>query len=212
MKQRVRIISMCLLTLILIRALFLVLFYFLQEYTWIELPVNQSIARINEYSLAVTFLFIVFIGPFIEECVFRLPLRFSPVNLGISAFFLSHYLHAFFTGVRLNSMEGMGGRLVVASFVFILVYSIFYPFRKWIKYDEGKGMYIQIIVFSLLFGLSHLVNYNCQNLTFLSILLIVTPHIISGIVYAFIRVKQGFGFVLFVHILFNGLGFIFVRF
>ena len=147
----------------------------------------------------------------IEELIFRLPLRYTAINLNIAAL-----LFALFATRRLLFRLGIFGfatfterwlwsavlALLIGSVVFVLLRT--QPVKRiisriWLHHFRA------VLYFSCLaFGLVHV--YNFRSITVVSLFfapLLVLPQIISGFILAFARVRLGMIWCIVLHIAHN---------
>lgn len=158
--------------------------------------VEDSDASLN--SLA----FIIFLAPLLEEFVFRLPLRFSKITLSgsLSVFFI----------VVIKLFYIQDGNYII-YFLSIPLSVIFYGLLSY-----KINIYLKIKVFwekhfsyvfyfvALIFGLSHLFNYNEIYLWMIvSSPFLTLPHIVMGLFLGFIRINYGFFYSFLFHVTIN---------
>ncbi|WP_158960674.1 CPBP family glutamic-type intramembrane protease [Myroides fluvii] len=197
-----------LLLLIAIKLFFLAIIFFLVDNNWIEVPMNHSKVELIQKTGWYRFVLIVLIGPLLEESMFRLALVFKPVYISISCAILYLYLYSFYMGVQLDSFDFLVTRVLTASLLFLLVYSVCLRYTEFLSSLWRKRSTSMVLMLSFLFGFFHLVNYEVQRLSFLSIMVIVIPYFISGLIYSHIRLQHNFRLAVLTHFLFNGLGFL----
>jgi hypothetical protein len=145
----------------------------------------------------------------IEELTFRLPLRYSAINLTISALLFA----LFPAGSLLLRFGGFGlattterwlvravFALLVASVVFVVLRTE--PVRRLagsIWFDHFRSI---LYVSCFAFGLFHLFNYRFTSLTAATLLLapfLVLPQIVAGFILAFTRMRLGLIWCILLH-------------
>ncbi|RPD46384.1 CPBP family intramembrane metalloprotease [Hymenobacter sediminis] len=154
-----------------------------------------------------TFVVIVFIGPFFEEVLFRLPLDIRRTHISIFFFILIFHLFGnSILQIKLTEISYIFGLIFgLASFLFIQLFTNELTLNK-IKNDYySYCIYASILSFSLL----HITNFkNIQYKYFPFYILLTLPQFIMGIFITHIRLKRGFiwGFIL--HALINTISFL----
>ncbi len=161
---------------------------------------NKSKELRNNYP----FWFVIFLGPFFEEIIFRLPLKISKRNTVFALIFLSIYfigdklsnidIYSFYTWLKFLAIVGF-------SFIYFFKGSLIEKLNELINKYHAKF----IILSSLLFGLVHVFNFTeglpKQLLVFIPFY--VMPLITLGFVLSYQRMKNGFLFALIIHCLYN---------
>jgi hypothetical protein len=177
----------------------------------------SSIAGIGRARPWILFLF----APVVEELSFRLPLRYTEINLTISAL-----LVIWFTVRRLLLSFGIFGlattterwlwsavfAILVASVVFVLLQTE--PVKRlasriWLDHFRSV-LYVSCFAF----GLLHISNFRFTTLTAETLLLaplLVLPQIISGFILAFARMRLGMIWCLVLHTAHNFVATIILR-
>lgn len=194
--------------LIVIKLFFLTIIFVCVDNNWIDIPINQSKVELKQRTGFYMFILVGLIGPLLEECMFRLSLVTKPRNFSISGTIIFLYLYSFYTGIELDSFDFWGQRLLLASVIFSLIYSFCCKYRTYLDKFWEKYKIILIVFMSFLFALFHLMNYDWKSLSFLSSLVIVLPYFISGLIYSYVRLNYNFRLVIFIHMLFNSIGFV----
>jgi hypothetical protein len=144
--------------------------------------------------------------PLIEEIMFRLPLRFRPINLALATFFFVRSLYTIFSvSIVKNPIDNLIIGLIIS---FIWSGLVFYIFRYVIDQHKAQMFYKKrfksLFYFSvILFGALHIFNYSdWKSLLFLAPI-IVLPQIIIGFALGFIRIKYGFWYGFITHGVYN---------
>jgi hypothetical protein len=148
-----------------------------------------------------------------EELTFRLPLRYSAINLTISAL-----LFTFFpVGVVLLKFQSFGlattterllGRAVFAIIVasLVLVLLRIEPVKRIVRSIWSNHLKFVVYVSCFAFGLVHLLNFQFASFTAKTLLLaplLVFPHIIGGFILAFARMRLGMIWCILLHVAHN---------
>jgi membrane protease YdiL (CAAX protease family) len=144
------------------------------------------------------FLVVAFIGPLLEEILFRLSLVFEPSNIALSG---STLLYLVF---RIISNRFIS--LISFFLLLIILFRIAYMYKSEITSFWNKNFKYIFYLLSLSFGLFHMSNYRYSEVTqFLIAPILVLPQIVMGLVLSFTRVyyKRGFLMGVFTHILIN---------
>lgn len=147
--------------------------------------------------------FIVFLGPFMEEIIFRLPLRFKKRNIVLSLSFLSIY----FVGDKVVdvNVSSLYTWIKIVPIVFIII--LFYTCIKDSLLESINKKYFKTIfyLFTISFGLIHIVNFYKivpVNLVYLAPIFVL-PQITLSFFVAYFRMKNGFIWGFFLHSLYN---------
>lgn len=168
--------------------------------TYITNKVSKVHESADDYNFTL-FLLTCLIIPLIEEIAFRLPLRYSKINLSLSVAVLFFYtINYFFTLKDHFDIENyfflriavsiLGG---IICYLFCVKYSN--SFVEFYKNDFNKIFYF----YSVLFAVMHISNYEFTLDTLLLTPIIILPKILSSFVGGFVRVKYGFLYCLFLH-------------
>jgi hypothetical protein len=152
----------------------------------------------------------LFLGPILEEIIFRLPLIYSRVNISISiGVLIGFYITTLFHSIYSNYLILLA-KLIVAIIVFGLLYFTLKYFKNLdilLQNLFSKYRNIVFYILVLLFCLLHLANlvYLSSDL-FVIILLYLTPKLIGGLICSYLRIKFGLKYSIFVHIGNNSIG------
>jgi Type II CAAX prenyl endopeptidase Rce1-like len=154
------------------------------------------------------------IGPVSEELIWRLPLRYTEVNLTISVL-----LATLFVVRRLLLKFGIFGSttrwlwsaifaLLVASVVRVLLRTE--PVKRVVSRIWLGHFRSVVYVSSFAFGLFHISNYRFSSFSAETLVLaplLVLPQIISGFIFAFARMRLGMTWCIVLHAAMNFLAF-----
>lgn len=151
----------------------------------------------------ISFFFILFLGPFMEELIFRLPLRISKLNISVSLSFLAIY----FIGDKIVDINiysiNTWIKLIPIGFVFFLIY--FFSFYQKLKEMFTKYYAIYFYALSVAFGLIHSLNFYkiipINLIVFFPFFMITL--ILLGVFLNYIRIRLGFIWGVFAHSFFN---------
>lgn len=154
--------------------------------------ISQS--NTNE-SLGVLLKFLI-LSPILEELGFRLGLKINKRYVAIS----SGIQLSYFIFIGLPDIDILYKVLIIAASIFLAFLVIN---QKVINYlIKHYNIYVAYNI--ILFGLLHVFNYEFTNYKeFLYLPLLILPQLIMGSYFSFIRLKNGFKIVVFLHILFN---------
>ena len=169
----------------------------------LENSINSILGDRN--SVIRTFLVVVLLGPVIEESIFRLPLRFKPINLAIATTVLSWV----FIG-SLNAIYG-NKECIVFQILCVLIAMPIGVLTLYIgkKYSEKLKIFwtnnFRFIFYAsfVLFGLFHAANFDITSKNIIYLPIIILPWFIAGHINGFIRVKYGFIIGILYHVLNN---------
>jgi hypothetical protein len=182
---------------------------------FVALPIGKhlgatSIARIALSRPWISFL----IGPMSEEFIWRLPLRYTEVNLTISGL-----LATLFVVRRLLLKLGVFGSttrwlwsavfaVLAASVVHVLLRTE--PVKRVLSRIWGDRFRSVFYISCLGFGLLHISNFRFPEFTTETLMLaplLVLPQIISGFIFAFARMRLGMIWCIVLHAAMNFLAF-----
>lgn len=152
------------------------------------------------------FYLVVFLGPFVEELLFRLALRLGKLNVAV---FLGIFIYFIFGGpISKFDIYNIYYLYLILISLTVSVISYFYLSIKNIIFLEQKKCWL--IIFSIvLFGLIHI--YNIKILHWQLILFypfFVLPQMIMGYFITILRLKYGFFWGLSLHVLINASSFL----
>lgn len=147
-------------------------------------------------------LYIIILGPIIEELIFRLNLKLSKINTAICSVTIIILLIRLLLYPDISKLFYLSVLPTSAIFYLILYYSkSLYAFLKKLWTQKYKYIFhLSVIVF----GVMHLFNY--QNIfwwMYLLFPLFVAPYIYLGYILAYTRNKYGFMYALLVHFSIN---------
>jgi len=156
----------------------------------------------KDNSKAVIIILLILVGPFIEELIFRLPLRFKKVY-----FIPFTLIILIYAGILIFKKLHLAPAVSIPLFVAITTFLIFYFFnrhmaeKREITLSANYSLYFYSV--TILFALFHLSNYNYTPNLLIFAPIVVLPQFISGFLFGFIRIKQGFIWGFFLHALHN---------
>jgi len=156
---------------------------------------NVGLEKYRDLYTPLTMFFIgALLLPFIEEIGFRLYLKFKPINLALSIVVLSYYsltkvvYNTYNTDINNQFTARILISLSIGSIAYLIILQYIYRIKVfWSKYFRW------IYYFSCFsFALIHTLNYKLTLNDFLLVFILTFPHLISGMVNGFIRIKYGF--------------------
>ncbi len=157
---------------------------------------NKSIASSLQISI-----FAIFVAPVLEELTFRYGLNLSKLGLVFSSLFSLTYLSI----VPIHNVIDPWSKVGVISLFLVLFTGILAVIRTSPELPKKyKGSIV--VIFSILFGVSHLFNiqhFHWQGV--LVYLLTVLPIFYLGYGLAFIRIRYGLGYAVLLHTFNNGI-------
>ncbi|MCM1983875.1 CPBP family intramembrane glutamic endopeptidase [Lyngbya confervoides] len=150
--------------------------------------------------LGFVFLAVVF-APIFEESIFRLPLRYSPLNLSIALILVLSLAGPLFLGQAAPWIL-----LSVLLGIILLSFCLGARLAQRTRTDHVHRWYARhlkglIYGSAILFGLIHITNYHRGAWAFAPVL--VLPQVTLGFFLAYIRLKYGFWWAVFTHALHN---------
>jgi hypothetical protein len=168
--------------------------------------VNSEKHLVNEMvksnSIFFVIIMLVLFIPFVEELLFRLPLRFKKANFIPLALIL-----LFFAGTLLFNKLHLSPVLSILLFIIIVVCIGFCFFNRRIAEKWGRILSTNYPLYfygvTILFALVHLSNFTYSVSLLLFAPIIVLPQFVGGFFMGYIRIKQGFIWGFFLHVLHN---------
>lgn len=156
----------------------------------------------KDNSKTVIIILLILVGPFIEELIFRLPLRLK------KAYFIPFILIILsYAGSLIFKKLNLSLAVSIPLFVAITAFLIFYIFNR--KMAEKRDTFLttnySLYFYSVtvLFALFHLSNYKYTPNLLIFAPIVVLPQFICGFLFGFIRIKQGFIWSFFFHAFHN---------
>lgn len=157
---------------------------------------------IKDNSRIVIIILLILVGPFIEELIFRLPLRFKKLY-----FIPFTLIILFYAGTLLFKKLHVSLALSIPLFIAIATFLIFYIFNRNMAKKRETILSVNYSLYfysvTILFALFHLSNYSYTPSLLLFSPIVVLPQFVSGFLFGFIRIKQGFIWGFFLHALHN---------
>ncbi len=169
-----------------------------------RLKADESIKQV-EFSIRM-FIIGDIITSIIEEIIYRFGLVFS--IRGSIIYFFGIYLNLLFW---LIPYESFNSKTVFVFFIismalgFLIIWRFSHKYSNFLR-DLWKNRFKSIFIVSILtFSILHIQNYQSTDkilaITLFPIVLI--PYIIAGYYYGLVRIKFGFSFAVFAHIVYN---------
>lgn len=173
----------------------------------------------NEIDYSFYFIFLsCLLLPLLEEIVFRLSLIYSRLNLSLSVSGIAFsVVNNILKEQTVFTVENFYVIKIIASIVIsILIGTIFYFKIK--NYEiiladfHKKNFKAIFYILTLLFALLHISNFKISFHSLLVLPLLTLPQFIFGLTVGFIRIRYGFIYCLFIHILSNAIPTVFIYF
>ena len=175
-----------LLAILITNIIFLTLLHLVEDYFNLnkaELKNEEDILN----HLAFYSLVIIVIAPILEELLYRLPLKRSKF--------------AFF-----SLLVGIINILIIDLLILKIALALYLVGVVYLMYLKKKITFILIPLSIILFTVSHVGNYNIEDLELmnsLDIFFLFLPQLVLGIIVTFIRLKSSFKYALLYHSLYN---------
>jgi membrane protease YdiL (CAAX protease family) len=153
------------------------------------------------------FFYVVIFGPFLEEIIFRLPLRLKKYSIGLSFGIITYYVSGG-SFKHFMATEWITYVRIVISIIILLSIAKFLPTKRLdlIKTNFFKH-YFYIV--ALVFALIHVANFAPFNMSVLFFYPIFTlPQFIMGLFFGYARMNYGFFVGWGVHTLINLMAFL----
>lgn len=206
LKDKIKFLIKCLFLLYLFSFLSHFLSNLIQEF-FFNLNVNELLLKQQNKdafkdSIFFNVFYLLVLGPLIEELIFRLPLNFKKRSL-----FLSILLICFFfigANYKILSIYNIQTWIKITSILLVL---FIFKYIRQEKIDEFKLKFEGFVfyLFAISFGLLHITNFYHilpEKIKLFSFLFVL-PQIFLGIFIGYVRLKNGFGWGLIMHLIFN---------
>lgn len=186
--------------LILLKAFCFGLSYFLDSYGIFEMPKHITGEKIRSYGPVSKILMIAIIAPIIEEFTYRIGLLFTKRNLTITIIGISY-----FTLKNISELERFYCILIavgIGVFLYLSLNQKFVElFSNFWKMNKRKIFYGLLLIF----GLSHLVNYELTTEVLIFSPIVILPHLVAGFIYSYARLNSGILLAICIHSFNNGI-------
>lgn len=177
---------------------------------FIDLPEHDAFDQIiRDYGFAFFFLFAVVVGPFFEEVIFRLPMRFKSNYIIIGFVFLLSYslflVNDILGDISDATATTIGGILLVilATGIYVII-----RYQKQIAIGWRQKFPYVFYGYSILFGFVHIFNFEEVTLQLLLLSPLITlPQLFLGFGMGYVRIRYGFWYGYLFHTLNNGFAF-----
>lgn len=172
----------------------------------VDIPIDRAkqIPQFFENRKALFFLYFAILVPLAEEMLFRLPLRFSILNILIANMLLLISIALSFD-ILLSYIVLIG--IVYLSFLFVLLRQ----FKNNIKNLWERRFPFIFYFLSIAFGLVHLSNFEIQNSEQIFIaLILILPQLLLGVYLSFLRMYFEYGILITIifHVFLNSVAFL----
>lgn len=154
-----------------------------------------------------TLIMIAFLGPLIEESIFRLPLSFRKRDVSISFFVVMGLFIWYFS--KTHHWVFVALALMISSLFYFLVLSRrnIVATMKVTDRTSNYLVYISMVVFAL-FHLTNFIHFDFHDILFY--LIFISPVYVATIMITFCRIKLGFIYGIFFHTTLNTLFYVFM--
>ncbi len=174
----------------------------------IYLQVRESMINLKHSFGPYSIIIVAFLGPLLEEVVFRLPLNGTRFGFAAAiSVILFRILGNSFTNYNIhNALVNINTIISIA--VFFIINSRF-PL-KWLTCLRGKHFKFFFYATSIIFGLVHILNIKNINMNFIYFYpFFIVPQLIIGLFAGNIRMRKGFIWGFFLHSSINLTSFLF---
>ena len=187
---------------VVIVAILLGVIYSVKYFGWLDINLYNEPDVPNMIMFVSWVLSVTLVIPLIEEFVFRLHLRPTKVNLGISVVAIIIYpIVNFFPKNCSAALMTIIGALVVLLLVLYFAFSG--RINRMIEEQWHKNYLIVFCITALVFGGVHILNYKLTLSLLIFSPLVVAPQLFLGVNIGYLRVRYGFGWGLLLHIVHN---------
>ena len=144
-----------------------------------------------------SFFFVVLLGPFLEEIIFRLPLRLEKFGIGLSVGLICYRLSVDHL-LAFASTDIYAYTKLALSIIIVLVIARFLP-DSWLTLLKKNYFYFFYLA-SLAFALVHLTNFSYYNNTVLFFYpLFIMPQFLMALFIGYVRMEYGFAYGVTLH-------------
>lgn len=149
-----------------------------------------------------------FVGPLLEEIVFRLPLNLSKFSFALAASVITfRILGNSFINYNVHSINN--NIYTIISIIIFIIINSYFPL-KWLAYLRGKPFRFFFYAIALIFGVIHVSNIkNIDNSMLFFYPFFTIPQLIIGLFVGNIRMQRGFIWGFLLHSLINLTSFLF---
>lgn len=166
---------------------------------------NKVGTLLTENPLWFVMIFGAFIGPLLEETLFRLSLKFKPIYASLtSAVFVYYLLNIILGYISINSIVIPIMLFVFPILVGLIIFFITNAKKESIHHFFERYFKVIFYTFVIMFAFMHITNYTDRLAILLIAPLLVLPQLIVGFLLSYIRMRQGFGYAVFAHAIYNG--------
>ncbi|MGM9475027.1 hypothetical protein ACS5PU_01305 [Pedobacter sp. GSP4] len=193
----------------------MVLYIFVLKYLdeWLGLPPHKAFRFFKENSWKSVLLFGLVVAPLIEELTFRLALKYTPLNLGISLSLLFYFTLSILTKSPFYKIDRF---FIIKSAIVAVFFVLSFLIFKRKKVDMllqqiWEKYYVSIILcFAFLFALLHIRNledFSIKNLFLIPV--IVFPQLVLAFLTSYFRIAYGLKYCIILHSLINAVPILF---
>lgn len=148
------------------------------------------------------FWYVLLFSPFIEELIFRLPLKLSKINLLISFFFVMYISIGGHVSINHMSIANDGLKLIVTISATAIVGLLVK--KEFLNKIQSNYFSFLFYLMALCFTFIHISNFSPLRLSlFFLYPLYVLPQLFAGLFISQVRIKCGFMWGLLLHCLIN---------
>ncbi|MGA0556317.1 type II CAAX prenyl endopeptidase Rce1 family protein [Larkinella sp. VNQ87] len=160
-------------------------------------PKNSS-DFIKNYGALGAFVILVLKAPLIEEVLFRSWVIPSKLNIFSSILIFSYFLIVYLFNEKIHNNIILVNIWLVINGLFISSFLDREMCSRACNYSN-----IFIIISGIIFGVSHLINFDLSKCQWYICVPYIFPQIFSGIIFGIVRYKYGFWYVVAVHSMIN---------
>ena len=170
----------------------------------------EIIKKVNQmeksFILGSRLLTVSLVAPIFEEILFRLPLRYSRLNISLALSIFVFVMLSLVLNVTYYSSNYIILKLIISFFVFISLYIFLNKNDQLLNIWWNKNQLLIIHSTIILFSFAHSFNFKLNLLPSIFILpIIILPQYFSGLFYSYIRLKKGIFYSIVLHISMNSL-------
>lgn len=171
-------------------------------------PLNSRLFKIEEhFGPSGLFVFIVLAIPVVEECLFRLPMRYHRISLSVAMFILAYdQISRFvFHSPKYLIDDRIWEKLILSLFCGLgfLAFQYIGTVHHMLQRFWQNHFSLLVYFISLSFALMHILNFQYNQIALYLWPLITLPQLILGFTTAYARIRFGFMYGVLLHALYN---------
>ena len=179
---------------------------------------HAVVSLFNTKNILLPVLLSTLIAPLIEEFTFRLPLRFSVTNIAYWLPFVMILIYHLALSANIPGTQYLPGWLLQFTdeyglFSYVVIVLTFGTLLRLLlgrildteRMESFYRKHISILYYisAVMFGLIHITNYDQFNLVWWLTPLLISPQLLGGFIWGFLRVHYGVRWSILIHSVYN---------